>query len=192
MISRSRVTFLLVAFACLAIGSASADDYTFPSSNSFSCNTYSCTFLGDNGNQSEPMWTSGDFVTEIFFNGPQSYVKEVTFDFFLINNLGGNPGGSYRDLFYVNSTLVGSFLVTDCGYCGNQQEYKGTFYFDPVYGNGTYALTIELGDTVPPGDGNEIFLAPGSVSLIPEPATTSVLGSGLLVLAGLLRRKLIE
>ena len=187
-----RAIFLLVAFFCLAVSLASADDnVTFPSSNSFSCNTFNCTFLGDNGNASEPMFTSGDFVTEIFFNGPQSYVKELTYDLFLQNNLGGNPGAHYTDLFYVNSTLVGSFLVGDCSYCGTTQEYKGGFTFNPVVGDGTYSLSIVLEDTVPPGDGNEIFLAPGSVDLIPEPSTTAVLGSGLFLLGGLMRRKLL-
>lgn len=187
-----RAIFLIVAFFCLAVSLASADDVvTFPSSNSFSCNTFNCTFLGDNGNQSEPLFTSGDFVTEIFFNGPQSYVKDLTYDLFLINNLGGNPGGTYRDFFYVNSTLVGSFLVGDCGYCGNTQEFKGEFNFNSIEGDGTYALSIVLADTVPGGDGNEIFLAPGTVDLIPEPSTTAVLGSGLFLLGGLMRRKLL-
>jgi hypothetical protein len=186
-----RTIFLLVAFFCLAISLASADDVTFPSSNSFSCNTNACTFLGDNGNQSEPFYTSGDFVTEIFFNGPQPYVKDLTYDLFLINNLGGNPGAQYTNQFYVNSALVGSFLVGDCGFCGTTQEYTGSFNFSPVVGDGTYALTIELADTVPVDDGNEIFLAPGTVGLVPEPSTTSVLGSGLLLLAGLMRRKLL-
>ena len=185
-----RASFLLVLFSSLAIGLASAGEVTFPSSNSFSCNTYGCTFLGDNGNQSEPMYTAGDFVTEIFFNGGP-YIKDLQYDLFLLNNLGGNPGGQYTDLFYVNSTLVGSFLVKDCGYCGNQQEYKGEFNFNPIYGDGTYALSIVLEDTVPAGDGNEIFLAPGTANLIPEPSSTFIMGSGLFTLGAILRRKLI-
>jgi hypothetical protein len=190
-----RATILLVAFSCLAISVAIADDVvTFPSSNSFSCNTVFCTYLGDNMNQSAPLYTAGDFVTEIFFNGPQSYVKELTYDFFLINNLGGNPGSTYRDFVYVNSSLAGSFMVGDCNYCFMTQEYKGDFNFSssPVVGNGTYALSIVLADSVPSGGGSETFLAPGSVSLIPEPSTTAVLGSGLLIFAGLMRRKLVR
>ena len=186
-----RFTFLLVAFCCLTIGLAYAGDYPFPSANSFYCNSSTCGFVGDNGNQTAPFYTAGDFVTEILFNGP-SYVKDMSFDFFLLNNLGGNPGSQYTDYIYVNSALVGSFQVTDCNYCGSQQEYKGTFSFDPIYGDGTYALSIVLGETVPLGDGNEIFLAPGSVELIPEPSAISILGSAVFLFAGLMRLKLFR
>ena len=36
-------------------------------------------------------YTAGDFVTEIFFTG-QTSITGLSYDFFLLDNLGGNPG----------------------------------------------------------------------------------------------------
>ena len=83
-------------------------------------------------------------------------------------------------------------MVADCNYCGSQMEFTGTFHFGAIEGDGTYALSIVLaGPPAPPGDGNEIFLAPGTVVLqsTPEPGTLALLGSAVVGLAGWIRRK---
>jgi len=190
-----RALFTLAAVLFLAVGVAYGDDLvTFPSSNSNSCNKFECSLLGLNGNQSEPLFTAGDSVTQTFLTGP-SAILGLQYDFFLYNSLGGNSGASYEDDVYVNSTLVGSFLVSDSGYSGTQQEYSGVLTFPLLQGDGTYVLSIVLQDTVPAGDGNEIFLAPGTADLIatPEPASLILLGSGALALGlrGILRRRLV-
>lgn len=186
-----RVMLLFLALSCFAVGVAYGDTVvTFPSDTSFTCNVNACDFMGNLNHQSEPMFTSGDFVTEIFFTGQDS-VAGLSYDFFLQNNLGGNSGYSYQNDLYVNNVLVGTLLVPDCGYCGSTQEYKGTFNFSPLEGDGTYALSIILGENVPAGDGDEIFLAPGSVTLTPEPGSLVLLGSGALGVAGMLRRRLL-
>ncbi len=191
-----RAVLLLVAISCFAVGLAHADvTVTFPSDNSFSCNIGACDFMGNLGHQSEPLFTQGDFVTEIFFTG-QPTVNGLAYDFFLIDNLGGNSGAQYENDVYINNTLVGSFLVADCGYCGTEMEFSGVFSFGAIEGDGTYALSIVLGQTVPPGDGNETFISPGSATLqsggggtTPEPGTLALLGSGVVGLAGWIRRK---
>jgi len=190
-----RAVLLLTALCCLAVGAARADvAVTFPSDNSFYCNINGCDFMGNNGHESAPFFTAGDFLTEIFFTG-QPTVIGLSYDFFLIDNLGGNAGASYENDIYINNTLVGSFFVPDCNFCGTQMEYSGTFNFGAIQGDGTYALTIELANTVPAGDGNEIFLAPGNATLIdtvatvPEPGTLALFGSGVLALVGWLRRR---
>lgn len=188
-----RVLFLTVAVSLFAVGVAYGDAIvTFPSDTSFTCNSNACDFMGNLNHQSEPLFTSGDFITEIFFTGQQS-IQSLSYDFSLINNLGNNSGHSYENDLYVNDVMVGSFLVPDCGYCGTTQEYKGSFNFAPLEGDGTYALSIVLGENVPGGDGNETFLAPGSVTLsdVPEPGSLVLLGSGALGVAGMLRRRFL-
>jgi hypothetical protein len=188
-----RAIFLTVAILVLAVGLAYGDTIvTFPSDNSFTCNINECDFMGNRGGHSEPIFTSGDFVTEIFQTG-QQFIGSLTYDFFLENNLGGNSGHLYTNDVFINGTQVGSFLVPDCDSCGEKQEYQGTFDFAPLEGDGSYALSIVLGETVPSGDGNETFLSGGSATLgdVPEPGTFVLLGSGALALAGMLRRKIL-
>jgi len=196
MRSSVHAVLLLVAISCLAVGLAHADSVvTFPSDSSFDCNVNGCDFLGNNNHETEPFFTAGDFVTEIFFTGQPS-VSGLMYDFSLIDNFGGNPGAQYRNDVFINDTLVGSFFVPDCNYCGTQMELTGSFNFGAIQGDGTYALSIVLGENVPAGDGNEIFLSPGSVTLqdtttgtVPEPGSFVLLGSGVLGLAGWLRRR---
>ena len=188
-----RVMLLFLTLSCFVVGVAYGDTMvTFPSDNSFSCNANACDFMGNLNSQSEPLYTAGDFVTEIFFTGQQA-INSFSYDFSLLNGFGGNPGASYENDLYVNNVLVGNFLVPDCGYCNEQQEYKGQFNFSPLEGDGTYALSIVLGVNVPGDGGNEIFLAPGSATLgdVPEPGSLVLLGSGALGLAGVVRRRLL-
>ena len=191
-----RAVVLLLAVCFCTVGLAHADAVVvFPSDGSFYCNISSCGYFGDNGHQSAPFFTNGDFFTEIFFTG-QTSIQGFSYDFFFIDNLGGNSGAKYENDIYINSVLVGSFSVADCGYCGTEMELKGSFNFAPIEGDGTYALSVVLASTVPQGDGNEIFLAPGSATLIdsgggttPEPGSIFLLGSGIVGLAGWMRRK---
>jgi hypothetical protein len=140
------------------------------------------------------LFTSGDFVTEIFFTGQPYVEKTFLVNIPILDNFGGNPGALYKNDFYVNSTLVGSFFVPDCNYCNKVFYLQDAFSFPLIQGDGTYALSFVLADTAPPGDGFEEY---GGVEgfvylVVPEPSTTAVLGSGLLVLVGLMRRKLLR
>lgn len=190
-----RVAFLLMALSFLAVGWAYADSVgvQFPSDNSLWCNTNGCDFIGNTPHHTGPLYTSGDFVTEIFFTGQPYIEKTFLVNIPILDNFGGNPGAQYLTNFYVNSSLVGSFLVPDCNYCNQVIYLQDAFSFPLIQGDGTYALSFVLAQTVPAGDGYEEF---GGVNgmvylVVPEPSTTAVLGSGLLVLVGLMRRKLL-
>lgn len=190
-----RALLLLLVTSSFTAGLAHADVVaTFPSNDSFSCNIGFCVFLGDNGGQSPGLFTAGDFVSEVFFTG-QSSITGLSYDFFLIDTLGLNPGAEYQTGIYINDVLVGSFFVPDCNSCGSQLEFRGNLNFDAIEGDGTYAISLVLGDTVPSGDGSFVFLAPGSITLqdgggtTPEPGTFALLGSGILGVGGWIRKR---
>jgi hypothetical protein len=167
---------------------------TFPSDDSFSCNIGFCTLLGDNGGRSPGLFTAGDFVSETFNTG-QTSITGLSYDFFLIDTLGLNPGAEYQTGIYVNDVLVGAFSVPDCNSCGSQMEFSGILNFAAIEGDGTYDISIVLLDTVPTGDGSFAFLAPGTITLkdgnvtTPEPGTFVLFASGILGMAGWIRRR---
>jgi len=193
---------MVMALCFLASGAAfaSAAGFTvpFPSDNTFYCSaTDGCGFMGANGGLSAPMWTTGDFVTETFFFS-DGYVNDLTANWGVVNDYGGNPGANYVNDVYINGVFVESFLLPDCGYCGTLLTVTGTANFAPIYGYGSYNLSIVLAQTAPSGDGSEWFsvlnsngaASTATFSPTPEPSNILLLGSGLLSIAGIARRKL--
>jgi hypothetical protein len=196
-----RKSFLMVAFCLLAVGVIYADvTVNFPSNNTFYCSaTDGCGFMGANGGLSAPMWTTGDFVTETFFTG-QLLVNDLTANWGVVDDYGGNPGAFYENDVYINGVLVALFDLPDCNYCKTLLTVTGTINFAPIVGNGTYNLSIVLAQTAPGGDGSEWFsvlttnggASTTALSSVPEPGSMVLLGSGVLGFAGLLRRKLLR
>lgn len=193
-----RLAVLFAAVSLLAIGTAYGDvTVNFPSDNTFFCSaTNGCGFMGANGGLSLPMWTTGDFVTETFFTG-QYGVTDLGLSIGVVDNYGGSPGTFYENDVYVNGVFVGAFLLPDCNYCGTLGLVSGTVNFPTIIGLGTYNLSIVLAQTAATGDGSEWFseLTPSGVAStatfsVPEPSSVFLLGSGLLGLAGAVRRKL--
>ena len=190
-----------LALVLLTMGTAFADvTVNFPSDTSFYCSaTTGCGFMGANGGISTPMWTTGDFITETFFTG-QASVNDLTANWGVVDDYGGNPGANYENDVYINGVFVGAFLLPDCNYCSTLYTVTGTADFAAIVGNGTYNLSIVLAQTALGGDGSEWFSELNSngqqstadfSSSTPEPSSILLLGSGLLGLAGVVRRKLM-
>lgn len=195
--------FVVMALCLLAAGSAFADagfTVPFPSNNTFYCSQTNppCDFMGNNGGLTQPMWTTGDFITETFFFS-DTYVNDLTANWGVVDDFGGLPGAVYQNDVYINGVWVGYFFLDDCNYCKTLYTVTGTVDFAPIYGYGAYNLTIELAQTTPPGLGSEWFSVLNSAgepstaifSPTPEPSSILLLGSGLLGIVSVVRRKLM-
>jgi hypothetical protein len=193
----------LSALVILLSGMAFADSgflVNFPSNTTFYCSQTipPCDFMSNHGGTSQYMWTTGDFVTETFFFS-DAYVNDLTINWGVWDGYGGSPGTNYEHDIYINGVQVGFFLLPDCNYCGSLYTIFGTFNFAPIYGYGAYNISIVLAQTAAPGDGSEYFsvlTSNGSASTTvfsptPEPSSMILLGSGILGLAGVVRRKLM-
>ena len=196
-------TFAILAMCLLASGAAFADSgftVNFPSDTTFYCSqTYPpCDFMGNNGGLTTPMWTAGDFITETFFD-PTPWVNNLEANWGVVDYYGNHPGAIYENDVYINGVWVGYFLLPDCGYCGTLYTVTGTADFAPIYGSGSYNLSIVLAQTAASGAGNEQFSVLTSsggastafFSTTPEPSSILLLGSGILGIAGVVRRKLM-
>lgn len=191
--------FLLISILSLLSGMAFANSgvlVNFPSDNTwYSTGSNGSDFFGNNGGLSAPMGTAGDYLSETFVTG-QTFVNSLTVDWTVVDYFGNNPGVSYENDIYLNGTFVGFFLVDDCGFCANLSPITGSVSFNPIYGFGTYNLSVVLSQTAPGNGGSEWFTefnAAGSQATAllgtPEPGSIALLGSGLIGLANMLRRK---
>ena len=195
---------LAVLALCLLTSSAAFANggftVPFPSNTTFYCSQTNppCDFMGNNGGLTKPMWTAGDFITETFFD-PTPWVNNLEANWGVVDSYGGIPGATYENDVYINGTFVGYFLLPDCGFCNTLYTVTGAAFFAPIYGAGSYNLSIVLAQTAPGGAGEEWFsvlTSNGGASTAffstPEPSSILLLGSGLLSMAGVVRRKLMK
>jgi PEP-CTERM motif len=213
-----RSVTLVVALCFLVVGMASASSISTlrplpsntnqPHSNALTVTNVPFPTAGDSycsatngcgtipaGGQTASQWTAGDFVISSIFVLPTTSVTDITANWNYQDFLGG--GNTETWFAFVNGVAVAMATLPDDGFKGDILNVSGTVNFAgiaPVAGG--YQVELVLQNTVPFGGGSAAWLDGGITGLsfnsstTPEPGSMILFGSGVVGLAGLLRRKL--
>jgi hypothetical protein len=202
-----RCAVLVTALCLLVVGMASASslpklstssslaapivsNVPFPTAGDAYCGSNICGTIPAGG-QTDFMWTAGNYVISSIFHIPAASVTDLVANWQFQNFMGN--GNSETWYAYVNGVAVAQVNAPDDGYSGNIWTASGTVTFAgiaPVAGG--YQVELVLQNTVPFGGGSVAWLDGGTTGLsyTPEPGTMMLFGSGVIGIAGLLRRKL--
>jgi hypothetical protein len=171
----------------------------FPTAGDAYCSfTNGCGTI-PSGGQTAYQWTAGDYVLSSVFTGTGiTSATDLTADWIFQDYL-GTPDGSGQSTqqwnVYVNGVEVAYTILPDCNYCGSYYTVGGGVTFSDIAPvDGGYQIALVLQNTTPDQWGSVAWADGGITGLsgtaTPEPSALMLLGTGLVGLAGAVRRKL--